>query len=382
HTQGDVRTDFYNRLLYSTDASIYQVMPHGVFLPELIDDVQTAVSLASQHNIPILARTAGSSLAGQAVNEALVIDFTRHLDQILELNVEERWVRVQPGVVLDSLNAYLRPFNLQFGPDPASANRAAMGGIISNNSTGSHSILYGMAADHILQANVILNDGSSATFGAISPAELKQKQALTSAEGRVYQQLAALTNNLANQTIIRTQTPHHWRRCGGYNLDRMIPPNGQISYHRPLQDWHFNVAKLFSGAEGTLGVITELKLNLVPVPEMTAVSIIEFDDLHAALTAVPTLLETNPSAIEMIDYRQINLCRQNREYARLLATFVEGEPACILITEFYGKSDPQCRAKLNNLNAHIRNQGVKATAVTALLDRKRQEKVWKVRKGG
>ncbi|MCP5100083.1 MAG: FAD-binding oxidoreductase, partial [Chloroflexi bacterium] len=284
--------------------------------------------------------------------------------------------------VLDNLNAYLRPFNLQFGPDPASANRAAMGGIISNNSTGSHSILYGMAADHILQANVILNDGLAASFGAISSAKLKQKQVLTGAEGRIYQQLAALTNTPANQTTIRTQTPRHWRRCGGYNLDRMITPNGQISYHRPPQDWQFNVAKLFSGAEGTLGVITELKLNLVPLPEMTAVSIIEFDDLHVALTAVPTLLETNPSAIEMIDYRQINLCRQNREYARLLATFVEGEPACILITEFYGKSDSECRAKLNNLNAHIRNQGVKATAGTPLLDRKRQQNVWKVRKGG
>jgi FAD/FMN-containing dehydrogenase len=382
HTQGDVRTDLYSRVLYSTDASIYQVMPHGLFLPKSSEDVQTAVSLAAAYNMPILARTAGSSLAGQAVNEALIIDFTRHLDQILELNVEEKWVRVQPGVVLDNLNAFLRPYQLQFGPDPASANRAGMGGIISNNATGSHSILYGMAADHLLKANVILSDGSATLFGALSPEVLRQKAALSSAEGRIYKQVDALVIDAANQAIIRTHTPRHWRRCGGYNLDRLLPPDGQIIYHRPPQDSQFNLAKLFSGAEGTLGIITELTLKLVPVPRNTAVAIVEFDDLHTALTAVPQLLETSPSAIELMDYRQLNLCRQNREYARLLATFVEGEPTCILITEFYGSSDSECRAKLEKLQQTIRKQGVRATAVTPLLDPQRQQNVWQVRKGG
>ena len=133
---GSLRTDAYSRILYSTDASIYQVMPHGVLIPQTVDDVQAAVACAAEYKIPLLARTGGSSLAGQAVNEALVIDFTRHLNQVLELNQAERWVRVQPGIVLDELNLQLRPFTLQFGPDPASSNRAAMGGIVSNNSTG------------------------------------------------------------------------------------------------------------------------------------------------------------------------------------------------------------------------------------------------------
>ncbi|MGB4872065.1 MAG: FAD-binding oxidoreductase, partial [Candidatus Promineifilaceae bacterium] len=173
---GSLRTDAYSRILYSTDASIYQVMPHGVLIPQTVDDVQAAVACAAEYKIPLLARTGGSSLAGQAVNEALVIDFTRHLNQVLELNQAERWVRVQPGIVLDELNLQLRPFALQFGPDPASSNRAAMGGIVSNNSTGAHSILYGMTADHVLETNVILNDGSAAHFSALSPEQLAQKQ--------------------------------------------------------------------------------------------------------------------------------------------------------------------------------------------------------------
>ena len=138
---GELRTDQASRILYSTDASIYQVMPHGVLIPRAAADLQAAVELAAQYHVPLLPRTAGSSLAGQAINEALVMDMSRHMDQMLELNVEEQWVRVQPGIVLDQLNLYLRPYGLQFGPDPASSNRAAMGGIVSNNSTGSHSIL-------------------------------------------------------------------------------------------------------------------------------------------------------------------------------------------------------------------------------------------------
>lgn len=160
---GDVRTDQYSRVLYSTDASIYKVLPYAVFFPKTVDELQAAVELAAKYKVPILPRTGGSSLAGQAVNEAIIIDLARHLDKVIEINKEERWVRVEPGVVLDQLNIDLRPTGLQFGPDPASSNRAAMGGIVSNNSTGSHSILYGMTADHVIGAKVILSDGNRTT---------------------------------------------------------------------------------------------------------------------------------------------------------------------------------------------------------------------------
>ena len=180
---GELRTDQYSRMFYSTDASIYQVMPYGVLIPETTEDVHAAVELAAKYKVPILPRTGGSSLAGQAVNEALVIDMTPYLNQILEVNRDEKWVRVQPGVVLDELNLYLRPTGFQFGPDPASSNRAGMGGIVSNNSTGSHSIIYGMTADHLLEMNVILSNGSLAHFGSLSGSELEQRQKEVGLEG-------------------------------------------------------------------------------------------------------------------------------------------------------------------------------------------------------
>lgn len=380
HVRGDLRTDEYSRILYSTDASIYQVKPHGVLIPQTVEDVQAAVELAAKYCVPLLPRTAGSSLAGQAVNEALVIDFTRHLDQVLEVNQEEKWVRVQPGIVLDELNLHLRPYGLQFGPDPASSNRAALGGIVSNNSTGAHSILYGMTADHVLETGVILADGTVAHFGPLSATELVQAQNRAGLEGAIYQQIGQLTNHPTHQQAIRASTPRHWRRCGGYNLDRLIPEDG-LSYRWP-RDHGFNLAKLVCGAEGTLAVMTEIKLNLVPLPKMTALAIVHFNSLPAALTAVPIMLETGPSAIELLDNLGLTLCREVPEYARLLTTFIEGTPNCVLITEFYGESAMELRDKVAKLQTHLQQQGVAATAVTTAYDGAQQSDVWKVRKVG
>ncbi|HAJ34913.1 MAG TPA: FAD-binding oxidoreductase, partial [Chloroflexi bacterium] len=171
---GDLRADDYTRTLYSTDASLYQVMPHAVLIPKHADDMQAAIEVAAKHKVPLLPRAGGSSLAGQTVNAALVIDTSRWLDQVLEINAEERWVRVQPGIVLDVLNARLKPHGLQFGPDPASSNRACLGGIVSNNATGSHSIVYGMAVDHVLEMKVLLDDGSPAHLRPLNADELRQ----------------------------------------------------------------------------------------------------------------------------------------------------------------------------------------------------------------
>ena len=333
---GEVRSDTYSRMLYSTDASIYQVMPHGVLIPKTIEDVHAAVECAVKYQVPILPRTGGSSLAGQAVNEALVIDMTKHLNQIVEVNDEEHWVKVQPGIVLDVLNQQLRPRNLQFGPDPASSNRAAMGGIVSNNSTGSHSIMYGMTADHVLATDVILSDGTRTHFKALTDAELHTYQQKTGLEGKIYQEVARLADS--NADVIRQGTPRHWRRCGGYNLDRFI--DGGVSFHYPQQEG-FNLAKLVCGAEGTLGVLTEIKLNLVPVPTKTALAIIHFNDLKEALTAVPIILEVNPSAVELLDNLGLTRCKEVPQYARLLQTFIEGDPNCVLITEFYGETESE-----------------------------------------
>lgn len=375
--RGELRADRYNRMLYSTDASIYQKMPLAVLIPRSVDDVQAAVELAARHRVPVLPRASGSSLAGQAVNEALVIDTTRWLDGIHEINREERWVRVGPGRVLDELNLALRPHGLQFGPDPASSNRAAMGGIVSNNSTGSHSILYGMTADHVLEAEVILADGARARMGPLDEAALRQHQTRAGLEGRVYRDVAQLARTHA--AVIRAGTPRHWRRCGGYNLDRFVA--GGVHFNWP-QDERFNLAKLLSGAEGTLGVLTELKLNLVPLPRCTALAIVHFDDLYTALAAVPAILETGPSAVELLDNLGLTLCRKVPEYARLLRTFVEDQPNCILITEYYGEDEAQLRGKIDGLQRHLRNQNVSAGVVVPVLGADRQEAVWTVRKVG
>ncbi|MFN2137739.1 MAG: FAD-binding and (Fe-S)-binding domain-containing protein [Candidatus Promineifilaceae bacterium] len=374
---GELRTDRYNRLLYSTDASIYQVMPHGVLIPRAADDVQAAVELAAQYHIPLIPRTGGSSLAGQAVGEALIMDFTRHLDQVLELNQEEQWVRVQPGIVLDALNIYLRPYGLQFGPDPASSNRAAMGGIVSNNSTGAHSILYGMTADHVLEMNVILNDGSAAHFG---PQEPGSRYPTAGREGEIYRAIGEIVAQPANQETIAAGTPRHWRRCGGYNLDRFVDHPALTFNWQP--DSRFNLARLVSGAEGTLAVIRDVTLNLVPLPKKTALAIVHFEELATALAAVPAILEVGPSAVELLDNLGLTLCGEVPAYSRLLDTFLHGQPNCVLITEFYGESQAELEAKIDELEAHLARQQTGATAVTRALEPALQANVWTVRKVG
>lgn len=373
--QGDVRDDSYNRMLYSTDASIYQVMPHAVMFPKNCEDIQAAVETVNKFKVPVLARGGGTSLAGQAVNEALILDTSRHLDRILEVNAEEKWVRVEPGVVLDALNMHLRQFNLQFGPDPASSNRATIGGIVSNNSTGSHSILYGMTSDHVIEIKGYLSDGSPFTFGPQAPEVLQSKLAKTGLESDIYRKINELAETEAE--VIRKGTPRHWRRCGGYNLDRFV--DGP-SFHWPL-DPRFNLAGLISGAEGTLAVITEIKLNLVPLPKKKALGIIHFRDLYEALSAVPAILEVEPSVVELLDRMGIVNCRKVPAYARLLDTFMIGDPNCLLITEFYGESEAELHSKVDQLGSHLKKQGIRGEVVPAI-DPKIQANVWGVRKVG
>ncbi len=376
--RGDLRTDAYSQIFYATDASIYRVPPYGVLIPRDADDIQAAVEAGARYGIPLLARGAGSSLAGQAVNAALVVDVSRHLDGVLELNIEERWVRIRPGIVLDELNAYLKSHKLQFGPDPASSNRATLGGVVSNNSTGSHSILYGMTADHVIEARVILSDGSRAFFRPLSTGELELKAAAGGLEGRIYHEMRDLTRSGAEP--IRAGTPRHWRRCGGYNLDRLIPAlqtgHGGTSpsfLHQPPQG--FNLASLVCGAEGTLAVIEEIKLRLVPVPEKTVLGIVHFNGLYEALASVPGILETGPSAVELLDHLGMSRSREIPEYARLLETFVEGDPFCLLITEYSGASDSELHhglAKLSRLKL--------GSGTVELLTPEAQDRVWQLRK--
>ncbi len=361
---GELRADDYSRMLYSTDASLYQLVPHAVLIPRTAEDVIAAVSLAAKFDLPVLPRAAGTSLAGQAVNEALVIDFSRHLDAVLEINPEERWARVQPGVVLDDLNAALRPHALLFGPDPASSDRSTIGGAVANNATGSHSLRYGMTADHVRAMTVVLSDGATAALTSAP-------QAPAAAKIRIAKSIEQLLAHPDNQRDIREGTPRYWRRCGGYNLDRLLPdrPGGAQG-----------LAQLICGSEGTLAAMTEIIVDLVPRPPHAGLALLHFDRLDVALAAVPAILETDPSAVELLDTLSLRLCRDVPEYARLLASVVYGRPHCLLVVEYEGESGAAVRAGIERLAARRRSLG--ATALTEATTPAAMSAVWRVRKVG
>ena len=364
HVAGDVKNDLYSRTLYSTDASNYQVQPLGVFFPRHADDIQAATEIAAKYRVPVLLRGGGTSLAGQAVNEALIMDASRHMTRVLEVNTEEKWARVQPGLVLDHLNDFVAPHGLKYGPDPASSNRATLGGIVGNNSTGSHSIVYGMTADHILRTDVVLSDGTATRFTPLTTAEFERAQSKSGLEGDIYRGLAKLL--AANEQVIAEGTPSHWRRCGGYNVDRLIKTDT------------INLAKLMVGAESTLGAVTEITLNLVEKPKATGLAVVHFNTVMAALEAVPLLLETNPSAVELIDELALRMSREVPEYARQL-TFLEGKPNAILVTEYTGDTPAEVKSKLDSLDRFLAKHKLGTANVRAETD-EMQANVWAVRK--
>ncbi|HKZ69494.1 MAG TPA: FAD-binding oxidoreductase, partial [Anaerolineales bacterium] len=380
---GEVRFDAYSRLLYSTDASNYEIEPIGVVLPRNADDVQATLEIAARHNAPVLARGGGSSLAGQAVGHAVVIDFSKYMRRIVEINPEEHTARVEPGVVCDTLNAALKPHGLMFPTEPASSNRATMGGIIANNATGAHSVLYGMTIDHLLSTRAFLADASDYRFTE-TETHLIHAEPHSSAND-LARRVSALVAQC--EPLIREHFPKTWRRSSGYSLNYLLPHTQTPS--RP-SNWYspdpyppvtgLNLAKLLAGSEGTLAVMTEATLNLVPRPAHTVLCIAHFDALAAAADATPIILECQPSAVELIDKMMIDLTRSIPGYAPKL-TFVEGNPAAILIVEFYGDSESHLISQIDKLETRLRSTGVSHTFFHALTP-KQQSDVWGIRKVG
>ena len=219
---GDVRFDDFSRVLYSTDASIYQMKPIGVVIPRNADDVQAAIEVAAKHGVPILPRCGGTSLAGQGVNTGLVLDFSKHMNQLLEVNAEEGWARVQPGIVLDHLNRQLYSHGYHYAPDPTTSNRACVGGGIGNNTCGSHSVIYGKTVDHVMEVQTVLSDGSRARFGRIDASELEGKLASDTLESQIYRGVIDIAQ--ANRDEIEARYPKVIRRVSGYNLEDFMDP--------------------------------------------------------------------------------------------------------------------------------------------------------------
>ncbi len=363
---GEVRFDTYSRILYSTDASIYQIQPRGVVIPKSVGDVQATVEIAYKHKIPIVPRGGGTSLVGQSIGDGIIIDFSKYMNRVLEVNREEQWARIQPGVVLDQLNSHVAADGLFFGPDVATSSRANLGGLIGNNSSGARSIVYGKTIDHVLETSVLLSDGTPAVFKAI-PDELQQDEARKSGL------LAAIYSSLPeiiarNRDEIEKRYPKILRRVAGYNLDA-------FTNSKP-----FDLSKLLVGSEGTLGVLTEAKVNLVPQPKERVLGVIHFHDLFSALEAVNSILEFKPSAVELIDDAIIRPTRQTMEYARRM-TFVEGEPRALLLVEFQGESKAQVKTHLQKLVSALSRNKIGYAHVQAV-EPWQQADVWTIRKAG
>ncbi len=363
--EGEVHFDSFSRVLYSTDASNYQIVPIGIVIPRSIDDVIKTTEIAFRYEIPILPRGGGTSLAGQAVGNALVIDFSKYLNRIKEVDKEAGTVRVEPGIYLEQLNNQLKQHNLMFGPDPATARIATMGGVVGNNATGAHSILYGMAGDNLVGAEVVLSDATVIDLGPVDEHGLSAKASRPDREGRLYNSLKSLRERYSD--TIRNDFPKHWRRASGYGLPYLL---NNI----------FNPVQLLASSEGTLAVATEFTLKLVPLPSHKGLVLLHFDNLVEAMETVPLILVQSPSAIELIDRMLVSLTKGHRGYAPLLS-IIQGDPAAVLAVEFYGETPTEVEKKAGNLIDQLRLQNIDAS-ISKALTQEAQEKFWSIRKAG
>jgi FAD/FMN-containing dehydrogenase/Fe-S oxidoreductase len=365
---GEVRFDQMSKVLYSTDASIYEIEPLGVVIPRTADDVLAAVDVCSRHGAAIVARGGGTSLCGQSIGRGVVLDLSKHLNRVLEVNVEERWARVQPGVVLDELNAQLAPHGLWFAPDVSPGNRATLGGMIGNNSSGARSIVYGRTGEHVLEMSVVLPDGQTIAARPLPEPDLKRVLASETREGELCRTLHRLVTTHRDEILARY--PKILRRVGGYGLDEFVDG-------RP-----FNLARILVGSEGTLATTLDARINLEPRPKPSqiALMVVHYRTMTDALESTVEVLATEPTAIELADKYILDLTRRSLEYARQM-TFVEGNPGALLFVEYYGKTRQELTDKLDRLQARLTRQGI-GTAFTRAVTPEEQQKIWKVRKAG
>jgi FAD/FMN-containing dehydrogenase/Fe-S oxidoreductase len=377
--------------LYSTDASIYQIEPLGVFFPENMDDVSAFLLAADEFNIPILPRGSGSSLAGQAVGPGFIIDCSRHLDRLLAINPEERSAIVEPGLILSDLNRSAAKFGLQFGPDPASAERATMGGVIANNATGAHSILYGMAADHILSIRANFSDGSIADLSEIDLMEAQRRSRISGREGEVYKAALSIRENYFHEII--THWPKTWRRASGYNLNYLLPwsPSTPPQWaadkqprdlpYPPITPGSINLASIIAGSEGSLGIIREAKVRLVQKPSCSHLVLLAFEELGTACDEVAGLLELHPSAIELLPANMVRLARKVPAYAKQISILDElvganQEFPNLLAVEFSGEEINELKSLCQKTVAMSGSPSIIAEDVSI------QQQIWNVRKVG
>ncbi len=374
---GDIAFDRATRILYATDASAYRQMPLAVARPRDRYDIIELVEFATRYNTSLIPRTAGTSLAGQVVGGGIVVDTGRYMNRILEVNPDEKWVRVEPGVVLDELNLSLLEHGLFFSPETSTSNRCMIGGMVGNNSCGAHSLIHGSTRDHLLSVTAILSDGSEVLFEALTAEEFESKCAFPTLEGRVYRRIKSYLSNPDNQREIRDQFPDPAikRRNTGYAIDLLLdcqpfnPSGGK-----------FNFSKLLAGSEGTLAFFTEFKLHLDPLPPpVKGLVCVHCDSLEDALNGNLIALRHAPGAVELMDRTVMDLSARNLTQQKN-RFFIKGDPAAILIVEFARNTEEAVNKAAREMEQSLVQAGIGTHY--PLITGKDIPKVWAVRKAG
>ena len=362
------------KMTYATDASVYQEKPVAVAIPETVEDIKSLVAFADQNNITLIPRAAGTSLAGQVVGSGVVVDISKHFTSVLEVNDKEQWVRVQPGVIRDDLNVHLKPYGLMFGPETSTANRAMIGGMIGNNASGLHSIIWGDTRNSLLEVRALLSDGSEVVFRDLTTGEFEEKCGLQNLEGNIYRSLKALLSQPENVEAIENGFPKKsiTRRNTGYALDallQMLQRNGS-----------FNLSKLIAGSEGTLCFIIESKLKLRPLPpDDKCVVAVHTHTIKEALRANIIALQHHCAASELVDDIILEYTRTNIDQSKN-RFFVTGEPRAILMVEFFEDDNEQADTKANAFIEAIKMQGL--GYAYPVLHGAETTKAWDLRKAG
>jgi FAD/FMN-containing dehydrogenase/Fe-S oxidoreductase len=390
HLAGEVRFDAPSRRLYSTDASIYQIEPLGVVIPRSIDDVVATVQIAGEMRISITARGGGTSLSGQSIGPGVVMDCSKYLSAILDIDPVARIARIQPGVVLDTLNRAAGEHKLLFGPDVATASRANLGGMIGNNSAGSRSIVYGKTIDHVRRLDVVLSDGTRTSFGPLDTGEWQRRAAATTLEGTIYRQVRQIVGEQRDQ--IQRRFPRILRRVSGYNLDSFlwIADHG-VQVEKPgsagLQSAIRNpqsaigpigLHRLIVGSEGTLAVVTGAEVDLLSMPRVRGLVVPQFDSLAAAMKALAPCLEMGPSAVELMDDLLLELTRGNLALRGAMKP-IQGTPKALFMVEFSGDDPTEVADRVDKLTRRL--QGCNGmTACVPALDPAVRDQLWNLRR--
>ena len=375
--EGDFFDDTTMRTLYATDASAYREMPLAVAIPKSIDDIKKLIAFARQEKTSLIPRTAGTSLAGQVVGSGIIVDVSKNFTKIIELNTKESWVRVQPGVIRDELNMFLKPHGLFFGPETSTANRAMIGGMVGNNSCGSNSVVYRSVREHLLEVKALLSDGTEAEFKSLNIDEFHSKCEGVSLEAQVYKSVRSLLSNYENQQEIRKEFPKKSveRRNTGYAVDVLLDTAPFTA-----GETDFNFCKLIAGSEGTLAFITEIKLNVVPLPPREiGLLCVHFNSIDESLRANLIALKYGPSASELIDHYILECTKENKEQIKN-RFFVQGDPGAILVIEFAKTNREEIIETAKKVEADMRAENLGYHF--PLLFGDDTKKIWTLRKAG